>query len=100
MKGCFVLIGGLNLLDGFLTFIGLEENHITEANPLMKDLYMFNPLLFLACKLTLSLCILAIVPFIPESPRLLVQYLGKFTMAAYLFICLLHLAWIVPPFLI
>ena len=55
MKFIFTYLALLNLFDGIVSFIGLKRGVITEANPLMNELYSYHPVLFLALKVSLSL---------------------------------------------
>ena len=54
MKFLFYYLLILNLGDGLITYLGLSQELIEEANPVMSYLYGVHPLLFLGLKATLS----------------------------------------------
>ena len=86
----------LNLLDAFLTMVGLHYGHITESNPLMNTLYHTNPWLFLLFKGGLSVFLLILLyhlnPLKQSSKALL---LVSITAAvSYSVICLMHGYWL------
>ncbi|MGV3265050.1 DUF5658 family protein [Cytobacillus pseudoceanisediminis] len=54
MKKMLNYLALLNLLDGFITALGLHFNVIEESNPLMRDLYDLHPFIFLFLKITFS----------------------------------------------
>lgn len=45
------LIAAMNMIDAFLTFYWIQTNQATEANPVMKVLLDFSPILFLTTKI-------------------------------------------------
>lgn len=47
MKWIFSYLASLNLLDGIITYFGMQYGHIKEGNPLMEVVYNINPLFFL-----------------------------------------------------
>ncbi|MFC4320736.1 DUF5658 family protein [Litchfieldia salsa] len=84
----------LNLLDGFFTFYGLQNGHITEANPLMNMLYESNPLYFLLFKIILSSLLYVILFHLTMITSIWIKRLSLFASVSYTFIFLLHSYWI------
>ncbi|PLT32894.1 DUF5658 family protein [Bacillus sp. V5-8f] len=68
MKHLFQYLAILNLLAAFLTYYGLLNSHITEANPLMNSLYETHPFLFMTVKLTLSFLLYVLSLYIKPRP--------------------------------
>ncbi|WP_053217224.1 DUF5658 family protein [Virgibacillus senegalensis] len=94
MKGCFLYLALLNLLDTLITFFGIESGYISEANPLMYSLYQTGPFLFLFVKISLSfaLVVFCTLRILPTSG--IVKFLTCTAALLYSVICLLHGFWL------
>ncbi|SDK35519.1 DUF5658 family protein [Sediminibacillus albus] len=94
MKKLFVYLAILNLLDGVVTYIGLELRVIAEANPFMDNLYGTSPSVFLGVKLLLSVALLlfCITNKLPRSH--MVKALVVTASVFYLLICMMHGFWL------
>lgn len=95
MKLLFQYLAVLNLLDAFLTYYGLRNSYITEANPLMNSLYEAHPFLFMMVKLTLSFLLYVLSLYITPHPAYWIKGISVVACACYTFICLLHGYWLV-----
>ncbi|MGN7177765.1 DUF5658 family protein [Cytobacillus sp. SAFR-174] len=92
MKKLLYYLAILNLLDGFLTALGLHFNVIEESNPLMGNLYDLHPFLFLSLKIILS-CLLIILSIV-ISAESKVKLLAAGASIMYSIVCLLHAVWL------
>ncbi|MEI2664704.1 DUF5658 family protein [Rossellomorea sp. LJF3] len=95
MKKLFLGVAVLNLLDGIISFIGINGSFMVEANPFMHALYSTSPVLFLGFKMTLSLLLLLLV-FYDKIPR--VKWITSMAYIAgiiYIFVFCLHGIWII-----
>lgn len=85
----------LNGLDGILTYFGLTQGIVTEANPLLSS---FAPFTILGIKLFLSLCLFGLLFTAFAGIR---SSLWRYTLISanvlYTMILALHLYWL--PFL-
>jgi len=91
----FYYLSLLNIADTFLTVVGIENSHITEANPLMERLYSLDLSHFILIKLSLSLALLMFIFYkkVPESQ--IVKALTLFATICYTFVFGLHGFWLV-----
>ncbi len=64
----FLLV--LNLIDGILTYIGLNLELYIEKNPLLDHLYSVNPDLFILMKILMPTIILIILMFLTYQKKL------------------------------
>lgn len=92
MKKMLNYLALLNLLDGFITALGLHFNVIEESNPLMRDLYDLHPFIFLFLKITLSGLLIILSIFISAEMR--IKLLAAGASIVYSIVCLLHSVWI------
>ncbi|WP_220182006.1 DUF5658 family protein [Cytobacillus firmus] len=60
----------MKLLDTFLTAIGYDFNEIEECNPLMRNLYDHNLLLFLLLRIILSRLLIIFSLFITSISKI------------------------------
>lgn len=97
MKGYFIIIAVLNLLDAFATAGGIKLRVIAEANPIMNYLWQVNPLLFIGLKLVFSFLLLLIMLYLKVAPknRWKWKLYLSFTILIYLWLMFLHTKWIV-----
>ncbi len=94
MTVLFHYLSLLNIFDGVITFVGLENSLISELNPIMDKLYDMNPMLFLSAKLSLSLFLYLFIIFkkVPTSkPSVALTY---FAAGTYTLLFGLHSYWI------
>ncbi|WP_035426521.1 DUF5658 family protein [Sediminibacillus sp. JSM 1682029] len=94
MKACFLYLSLLNVLDGVITFLGIKHGYISEANPLMNELYQSGPLFFLLVKMLLSAMLIGfcVIEKLPQS--LTARLLGCTAAVMYSVICLMHGFWL------
>jgi Domain of unknown function (DUF5658) len=95
MKRLFLGLAFLNLMDGIISFIGINGSFMVEANPLMNKMYTTSPILFLGIKLLLSFFLVLIVVY-DRIPRLKwVTSMAYIVSVIYLFVFCLHGIWII-----
>ncbi|MFI8577800.1 DUF5658 family protein [Rossellomorea aquimaris] len=96
MKLLLFYIAILNLLDASVTMYGLHLDYITEANPLMSNLYFTNPWLFLLLKGGLSAFLLILLYKIQpdKSSSKVLLSVSVIAAVAYSFTCLMHGYWL------
>lgn len=84
----------LNLIDGVITFFGLEYSIIGEMNPIMDQLYQLHPFLFISVKLTLSFFLYLFIFFkqVPNSKS--AKAVTYFASGLYTVIFFLHSFWV------
>ncbi|MHA7138116.1 DUF5658 family protein [Rossellomorea arthrocnemi] len=100
MRLLLLYIAILNLLDASLTMYGLHFDYITEANPLMNNLYITNPWLFLLLKGGLSLFLFILIYKLKPNRKSSHVLLSVSVIAAvsYSFACLMHGYWLLEIF--
>ncbi|WP_281864488.1 DUF5658 family protein [Planomicrobium okeanokoites] len=85
----------LNGLDGILTYFGLTQGLVTEANPLLSS---FAPFTILGIKLFLSVCLFGLLfTTFAGIRKTFWRYTFIFANVLYSMILVLHLYWL--PFL-
>ena len=94
MKFIFLYLSIMNLVDGIVTFIGLEFGFIEEGNPLMDQLYSESPFMFLAIKVLLSILLYGFVLIKQLPTTSWVKGLTIFASVSYTFVCMMHGFWI------
>lgn len=94
MKQMIIYLTLANLIDGILTFIGLEQSLIEEGNPLMSYLYSIDPFLFIGLKMILSVVLFCFIFYKKVLESKLINRLALFAVVAYSYILLLHGNWI------
>ncbi|KAB2331922.1 MULTISPECIES: DUF5658 family protein [Bacillaceae] len=96
MKVILYYLALLNLLDGAVTYLGLQHNMITEANPLMDAIYEAGPHWFLILKVALSVILygLNFTGAVPDGKG--IRKLAMFAVILYTGVCVLHSLWIIP----
>lgn len=95
MSILFILVGLLNIVDGWLTYVGLSRAFITEQNPLMAGLYEINPHLLWGFKLFLGLLAIILgIFFTPQRHRVLWKASLGICFFIYVGIMYLHVHWI------
>ncbi|MCC3356758.1 DUF5658 family protein [Bacillus sp. REN16] len=98
MKFIIILLAILNLLDAFITHLGILGGHISEANPLMYTLYELNPFFFLFAKALLSIFLIALIFIIRFPVSKLIRSLSYVATALYTYVFFLHGYWITQIF--
>ncbi|WP_341357043.1 DUF5658 family protein [Rossellomorea sp. y25] len=96
MRQLLLYIAIINLLDAFLTLYGLHFDYMTEANPLMNNLYSASPWLFLLLKggLSLSLFILLYKLHPDKKFSNVLLSVSVIAAASYSFTCMMHGYWL------
>ncbi|MDP4551593.1 DUF5658 family protein [Alkalihalobacillus macyae] len=89
-----IYLGCCNLLDGFVTFLGLENGWIEEVNPLMRSLYEWHPIAFLSYKTGISLLLLSFLLFNKQIKSVIVRILLSVASIIYTFLLCLHAYWL------
>jgi len=98
MRLIFLYLALANIVDGILTFIGLQFSFIQEGNPLMAFLYNQSPFLFIIFKVSLS-CILFFFALSKEIPKFtILKGLTLFASFSYTIVLFLHGSWIIDAF--
>ena len=87
-----ILLLVLAILDCLITDFGLRNNHITEANPLMRIVYGNSVPAFYAIKIVLPLLLLYIMT--KFEPRRYLQLLIAGTLFLYAFVLVQHIYWL------
>jgi hypothetical protein len=82
----------LAFLDSLFTDIGIRQNYITEANPIMKNIYDTSVFGFYALKISLPLFLLSLLTKI--KPKRYLKVLISTTVALYTAVLFVHLFWI------
>ncbi|KXH87054.1 hypothetical protein AU377_00285 [Sporosarcina sp. HYO08] len=82
----------LAVADAYFTDLGLRNDHVTEANPLMDLLYSNSVLGFYLIKISLPLALLFIISKI--QPKRYLKLLIGFTLLLYSFVLSQHFLWI------
>ncbi|WP_453995047.1 DUF5658 family protein [Bacillus nitroreducens] len=93
MKQLFISLAILNILDAIATHFGILGGHISEANPLMHNIYEIHPFLFLSIKLILSLLLIALI-IIRFPVNKLIRSISYRATALYTYVFFLHGYWI------
>ncbi|WP_169525267.1 DUF5658 family protein [Pseudalkalibacillus hwajinpoensis] len=89
-----IYVGCCNLLDGFVTFWGLENGWIEEVNPFMRSMYEFHPLAFLSYKTGISLLLLSFLFLHKQIRSVSVRILLSVASIIYTFLLCLHGYWL------
>lgn len=96
LKWLFIQLAALNLIDGLLTYGGVANDIISEANPLMRRLWEINPGLFIGVKAFLSGLLIILANY---DYRLQFQFFIGFVLTIiillYGVVIILHLYWII-----
>ena len=93
IKFLLMVVLVLNSLDGILTYYGLVNHWIEEANPLLSS---FSPLTILIIKMMLSLAVFFLWKSnFPTRFMMGWRLILLFVILLYSWIMLLHVVWIV-----
>ncbi|MBY6051980.1 DUF5658 family protein [Cytobacillus firmus] len=95
MKWIFAYLASLNLLDGIITYFGIQYGLIQEGNPLMEFVYNANPVFFLLLKAALSCFLVALIFVQSFSFRRPIPELSIVASVLYTAVMGLHLSWII-----
>jgi hypothetical protein len=99
MKMVLHILAALNLIDALVTWFGIKNDLIKEANPFMNSIYSAHPAWFLSVKIMLSLFLYALIIH-GEIPRKKWFTSVAYTaVAIYSLTFLLHGVWISQLFL-
>jgi Domain of unknown function (DUF5658) len=82
----------LAFLDSLFTDIGLRQHYITEANPIMKNVYDASVFGFYALKISLPLFLLLLLSKI--KPEMYLMVLISSAVILYSVVLFLHIFWI------
>jgi len=93
-KFLFHYLSLLNIVDGVLTYWGLEQSLISELIPIMNQVYQWSPFLFIILKLFLSICLYLFIILKITPQTLLVKGLMLIAVSFYTFVFFLHYDWI------
>lgn len=58
----------LNMIDGLITYIGLKSEFYIEMNPILSNIYNYNPSLFLLVKIIIPTIVLTVLFLNLKSP--------------------------------
>lgn len=92
--GIILLI--LATLDAFFTDMGIQNQLITEANPLMRIIYEVNLLGFYFIKIALPVLLIGIVSRLESRPFIVI--LLHIAISLYVCVLLLHFSWLAMSF--
>lgn len=82
----------LAFLDSLFTDIGIRQNYITEANPIMQNIYDTSVFGFYALKISLPLFLLTLLSKL--KPKKYLKVLLSSTVILYAVVLFLHFFWI------
>ncbi|WP_377887454.1 DUF5658 family protein [Alkalihalobacillus sp. R86527] len=83
-----------NIIDGFITYWGVQNSVIEEANPMMKALVHYHPYAFLIFKLALSIVLIFIGIMKFEFDSRFVSASLIVASILYTFIVVYHAYWL------
>ncbi|MFD2214025.1 DUF5658 family protein [Metabacillus endolithicus] len=87
-------LAALNIVDGMLTYIGLNLGLIEEANPAMRAISDIELIYFLLTKLFLS-ALLYLIIYLDKLPENnIIKFLSSIGVIIYTFVIGLHVIWI------
>jgi hypothetical protein len=98
MKLVFHYLSLLNIVDGVLTYIGLSQSLIQEANPIMNILYTIDPFLFLGVKLSFSFILYTFIFYDKIPTKQWFKSLTSIAVFVYTCIFFLHGIWLYHSF--
>ncbi|WP_456277329.1 DUF5658 family protein [Bacillus sp. AK128] len=98
MKRTFHYLAILNLLDGLLSFFGLQLSVMEEANPIMNELYTIHPILFLTVKVSFSIILYLFIILNKIPNKIWFKYLTYLATTLYTVTLFLHATWIYHAF--
>ncbi|TYS17860.1 hypothetical protein FZC78_08420 [Rossellomorea vietnamensis] len=94
MKLALHILAALNLFDAIITAVGIKNDLIKEANPLMDSLYSTHPILFVSVKIILSMFIYALIIYDKVPAKKWFAPIAYTAIALYSFTFVLHGFWI------
>lgn len=94
MSIALLYLAALNIFDGAVTYIGLENSVIQELNQLMNTLYEIHPWLFLAFKTALSIILIILIATKVYPKTKIIQYSVSLASILYTAVCGIHLYWL------
>ncbi|MGA5689253.1 DUF5658 family protein [Cytobacillus pseudoceanisediminis] len=94
MRWIFAYLASLNLLDGFITYFGIQFGYIQEGNPLMEFVYNSNSVFFLLLKVALSFLLFALISVQNFSFKRPIPELSLVASLLYTVVIGIHLTWI------
>ena len=93
MNRCYILmLIALNLIDGMLTYIGLEKGFYKEENPFLAYIYSLDEKLFIFVKIILITVILIFIMKLIDKQKIsyIVKCMIFIANTMYLFIVCYH----------
>ncbi|WP_174733638.1 DUF5658 family protein [Mesobacillus harenae] len=90
----FHYLSTLNIVDAVLTFVGLENALIEEANPLMSQIYSEHPFLFIFVKLSLSFLLYLFIIYKKVPNSKVTKGLTVIASVFYTITFIVHCIWI------
>ncbi|MGA9288048.1 MAG: DUF5658 family protein [Anaerobacillus sp.] len=87
-------LSSCNLLDGIVTFWGLQHGWIGEVNPFMRAIYHLHPLAFLLYKIVLSTMLLCLLLQYNRLKSILIRILLGVASVIYTVLLSIHAYWI------
>ncbi|MCA1031703.1 DUF5658 family protein [Bacillus timonensis] len=94
MKLLFHYLAILNILDGLLTFIGLQFSLIDERNPMMLYLYQSDPIFFITVKVFLSLFLYVFIYMDRVPNGRVIKGITLISTILYSIVCSFHMYWL------
>ena len=82
----------LATFDALFTDFGIQSDHITEANPIMRSIYEVNVIGFYFIKIALPVLLIGIVTKLESKPFILI--LMNLSLFLYVSVLILHFFWL------
>ncbi|WP_270180348.1 DUF5658 family protein [Alkalihalobacillus sp. CinArs1] len=83
-----------NFIDGVITYWGVQNNVIEEANPLMNLLFSIHPSVFLCFKIIMSILLVFMGSIKNDFQTRLIRWLLNVAIVLYTAILLYHAYWL------
>ncbi|WP_308637377.1 DUF5658 family protein [Paenibacillus silvisoli] len=91
----FAYAGVLNIIDGWLTYIGLRQGLIEESNPLMRGLFEVNAHFLWGYKLLIGILAIVLgIYFKPKAKPYIWKIALSFCCVLYTGIMCIHAYWL------
>lgn len=87
----------LAIFDALFTDFGIQNHHITEANPIMRSIHEANVTGFYLIKIALPVLLISIVAKLESKPFIL--FLLNVAISLYVIVLLLHFFWLTLAFI-
>lgn len=86
----------LATFDALFTDFGIQNQHITESNPIMRSIYEVNVTGFYVIKIALPVLLVGILAKLESKPFILI--LLNLAISLYVSVVMLHFFWLTIAF--